>query len=125
MVSRFMRSTSDHDVYSFLSTYSTSHPIIVTVVKDAADVLKYYIEAIERSVMVAGHGIAFAAEVSSLCEHLSQASGPDVRLFIDEMGRTVELAHGGAQDTFVKFVAVREKLMQVWVWNTPDAVVIR
>jgi hypothetical protein len=120
-----MRSTSDHGVYSFLSTYSTSHPIIVTVVKDAADVLKYYIEAIERSVMVAGHGIAFAAEVSSLCEHLSQASGPDVRLFIDEMGRTVELAHGGAQDTFVKFVAVREKLMQVWVWNTPDAVVIR
>jgi hypothetical protein len=105
----------------FSSVYSSGHPAVVAVVRDPRAVGKDYVEAIEKSVKVARHGIAFAAEVFNLCEYVSQEPGTDVRLFIDEMRNRVRVAHADAKDTYKKFSAVQWSLFQVCIQNRISA----
>lgn len=83
--------------------------------KEARAVGKDYVKAIEISVKVAGHGIAFAAEVFSLCECLSQDPDIDLRSYIDEMKTVVQRARGDADATHKQFCAIRSKLLQVCI----------
>lgn len=67
---------------------------------------------------MAGHGITFAADAVNLCEHLTQHSGADVRMFIDEMRQIARLAHKDAKNSSEKFSAVRQTFLQVRIHNT-------
>jgi hypothetical protein len=84
-------------------------------VKKARAVGKDFFTAIEMSVGVAGRGIAFAAEVFNLCDHLSQDPDTEVGLYIDEMQTVVQQAHSEAEATYKQFSVVRSHLLQVWV----------
>jgi hypothetical protein len=72
-----------------------------------------YVEAVESSVKVAGHGVAFAADVVILCEHLNQGRDTSIRSFINEMRMIVRLAQSETNTTHGRFGAIRRKLYQV------------
>jgi hypothetical protein len=72
---------------------------------------------------VAEHGIAFAADIVTLLESLSEDPGADLTLFIDEMQKMVGQAHGDAKNTFDTFSAVRRTLHQVCMWKISIGVV--
>jgi len=81
---------------------------------------KDYVEAIESSVKVAGYGVAYTDDVLNLCEHLAkkpdadeEESDADIGSYIEEMRRTVQLAHVDAHATYELFRAIRKKLHQV------------
>jgi len=91
----------------------SGHPTLMPVEKKVRGVYTDYLEAIEMSVKVAGHGITFAADAVSVCECLSQDPSNDVCSFINEMKTIAGLAHGEAEDTYNKFRAVRGTLLLV------------
>jgi hypothetical protein len=72
-----------------------------------------YVEAVESTVKVAGHGVAFAADVVILCEHLNQGRNIGIRAFLDEMRMTVRMAQSDTNATHGRFGAIRQRLHQV------------
>ena len=81
--------------------------------KGASTMARDYVEAVESIVKVAGHGVAFAADVVTLCEHLNRGRDLGIRSFVDEMQMIVRLALSEANTTHGRFGAIRQKLYQV------------
>jgi hypothetical protein len=94
-------------------TYSSRGSALVAVADGARVAGKDYVEAVQSSAKVAGHGVALAADAIGLCEYLSKGYDADIRSFIDGMGTIVRQAQTEADATRKKFVDVSKRLLQV------------
>ncbi|KIM83091.1 hypothetical protein PILCRDRAFT_784274 [Piloderma croceum F 1598] len=88
---------------------------VAVAMRGARTMGRDYVEAVESSVKVAGHGVAFAADVVILCEHLNQGRDSGIRSFIDEMRMIARLAQSETKTTHGRFGAIRRKLYQLTI----------
>jgi hypothetical protein len=103
----------NHFIFVLISTYSSDNPIFVVVENGAKAAGKDYVEAVKESVKIAEHGVAFAADVISLCDCISKSRDADICSFIDEMRTIAQQALGEATATNHKFRDIRMRLVQV------------
>jgi hypothetical protein len=91
----------------------TVNAAVAVAMTGARTMSRDYVEAVESSVKVAGHGVAFAADVVVLCEHLNQGRDSGIHSFIDDMRLIARLAQSETKTTHGRFGAIRLKLYQV------------
>jgi len=92
---------------------ASGNSAVVAVVKDARSAIREFVKATDLSVKVAGHGIAFAADIVNLCEFLVQNPETDVGSFINEMRLIVQLAHSDVNSLYEQLNSIGRKLLEI------------